>query len=273
VLYATTMQTSRTEQFHFTEYGVITFLFYRAWQWRHDVSAVVLPVCAALIAGLADEWFQWFVPSRVGEGRDVVLNSVGIACGLMIAVAFAPPARLSSPATPSARRALATGLTAVVVVAALFLQSVHLGSDIRDARTGTFRSRFTASTLDDLGSDRAERWRQTPPGTMPLLSREDHYLSEALFHVQWRNEASSRGEVWPAWKENLILEIFYAPVLELVGGVRWAPEQRESMSALAAAETRPYVSGAYPFPMYAWNRWLFWGGVLALIALIWLVSR
>ena len=273
-LYATVMETTRTEQFHFTEYGIVTFLFSAAWRSRNDAGAIVLPVCAALVAGFADEWFQWFVPSRVGEARDVVLNGVGIACGLLIAFALNPLPRVAAPAGPGARRVLAIGLTAVIVVAALFLQTVHLGYDVHDSPTGTFRSRFTPSGLREAAEARAARWRLAPPAEMPLVSREDHYLSEARFHVEFRNRAVSAGDSWSAWRENLILERLYAPVLESgLPGSRWPAGQRTAIAAVSAADARPYVSAAYPFPLYAWNRWLFWSGAAALVAIVWLLCR
>jgi len=39
------------ERFHFVEYGLITFLFYRAWRPLGDDAVLVLPVLAALIVG------------------------------------------------------------------------------------------------------------------------------------------------------------------------------------------------------------------------------
>lgn len=274
VLYATVMQTSRTEQFHFTEYGVLALLFYRVWQPRGNVTSIVLPVCAAVVAGIADEWVQWFVPSRVGEARDVVLNSVGVVCGLLVAIALSPPAAAAIPAGARSRRMVAVGIGCAVAAGALFLQTVHLGYEVHDPVAGTFRSRFAPAALGEIAAERAERWQHAPPrATVALLSREDHYLSEALFHVEWRNQAASRGDTWSAWQENLILERFYAPALEYGSpGFRWPPEQREAIAVASAADTRPYVSGAYPFPIYAWSPWWFWTATAAIIALVWLLA-
>src|SRR4030095_15544907 len=81
------------EVFHFVEYGLITFLFYRAWRPREDASIVILPFLAALTAGTIDEGLQWFVPVRVGELKDVLLNSVAIGCGLLFSLGVDPPPR------------------------------------------------------------------------------------------------------------------------------------------------------------------------------------
>ena len=274
VLYATVMQTTRTEQFHFTEYGLLAFLFYRAWRWRGGAASLVLPVCAASITGFADEWFQWFVPSRVGEGRDVVLNLVGVTCGLLVATAMNPPVRVAFVESRS-RRALGVGVAATIVAGAAFMHTVHLGYEVRDIEVGMFLSRFDAGRLREIMADRATRWRrQPPPQTMPLIAREDHYLSEGIFHVQWRNLAASSGDMQTAWKENLILEKFYAAVLESGSpGSQWPPEQRAAMAAAATSATEPYVSQAYPFPIYAWNRLLFWGASMSLVAVVLALCR
>lgn len=71
------------QRFHFVEYGAITFLFYRAWKPLEDSAALVLPVLAGLIVGTADEWLQWFIPNRVGEIADILLNGIAIGCGLL----------------------------------------------------------------------------------------------------------------------------------------------------------------------------------------------
>ncbi len=272
VIYATVMQTTPTEQFHFTEYGLVSFLFYRAWHSRADVSVLVLPLCASVIAGFADEWFQWFVPSRVGEARDVVLNAVGGICGLMVGVALDPPAAVAWPVNPPARRVLATGVAAALGTAAVFLYVVHLGHDVNDAEAGSFRSRYAPHMLRLIGSDRAARWRLAPPPSpAPLLSREDHYLSEALFHVEYRNLAVSRGDMRTAWRENLILEKYYAPVLDAGSpGSRWPAEQRAAVARVAESDSRPYASQAYPFPVYTWSGWAFWAAAAVIVLATWL---
>jgi len=83
------------ERFHFVEYGLVALLFYRAWRPIGDASLLVLPLLAGLLVGICEEWLQWFVPSRVGELRDVVLNLWAIVCGVLFSVALDPPERLS----------------------------------------------------------------------------------------------------------------------------------------------------------------------------------
>ena len=85
------------ERVHFVEFGVIAWLFLRVWRDRPDASAIVAPALAALIAGIGDEAFQWFLPARVGELADLALNAVAIGCGLLAGAAITPPAQSRRP--------------------------------------------------------------------------------------------------------------------------------------------------------------------------------
>ena len=265
LLYVVLMETIPTEQFHLTEYGVVTFLFYRAVASRGDVTALLLPVCATLMAGMADEWIQWLIPSRVGELRDVLLNGVGIVSGLLFGVGLHPPSSVRMPSEVSSRRVMAATAAALVLTAGGFLQSVHLGFEIADPAIGTFRSRYSAQALAALAADRAGRWTgPLPPAA--LISIEDHYLSEATYHVQERNDRLGERDPRAAWKENLILETYYRPVLDLaMPASRWAPEQRADVEAQVGGAAIPYVSDAYPLPIYLWHRAWFWSVIAALV--------
>ena len=245
------------ERFHFVEYGLLSVLYHRAWGDRGGAAALVLPFMATFIVGTMDEAMQWFVPLRVGEWRDVALNSVAIACGLLFAVAVRRPGPRPPPrkATVVRRPGLFATLLAVAAFAA-FIYVVHAGHEIRDPAIGVFRSRFTADELLAASADRAARWRTNPPIDVRRLSREDQYLAEALWHVQRRNEADRDRGIWAQWKENLILEKYFAPVLDTPTyltpeGARWPDEQRANAAAAAASDTRPFVSDAPPIPLYS----------------------
>ena len=283
--YAAALQPSYTEQFHLTEYAVLTFLFYRVWRDRGDTTALVLPVAAALVAGLADEWFQWFVPSRIGELRDVVLNGVGISAGLLVALALDPPPGLRAFADDRSRRLLAGGLAVLVAAAAVFLQAVHLGHQIDDPAIGSFRSRYSTAELAAESQDRARRWSAAPLESPPRISREDHYLSEAMYHVRRRNDAVAMRDFVTAWPENLVLERYYEPVLRYASpGSRWPPEQRAEIAAAVgvssgdgpiagAAGPQAFVSDASPLPIYAWSRGWVWGPAGLVLAALVVLAR
>ena len=135
------------EAFHFVEYGIVAYLFYRAWRSRPDLSGVVFAACAGLAVGVADEWVQWFVPGRVGEMHDVALNAVAVGCGLLFSMAVHPPASVRVPPAARSRLALGAALSGLIVAIAGFVDRVHLGYEVNDGQVGIFRSQYDARTL------------------------------------------------------------------------------------------------------------------------------
>jgi VanZ family protein len=270
------------ERFHFVEYGLVAFLFYRAWQPAGDLSVLVLPVLAGLLTGICEEWLQWFVPSRVGELRDVVLNLWAVVCGLIFGLGLDPPERLSWSLAPHSRTRIRRFTAIVLLAFGIFMQSVHLGYRIDDGQTGAFRSMETAEGLDALARDRTERWRANPPMTWSRLSREDQYMTEGVTHVRRRNICW--GSDWRcAWHENLILERYFAPVLDTPSyisptGHRWDSAQRADAEA-RIAEAPASADGAYisaadkDSPVFTWSRTLFWSVIVAAMAILVWPSR
>jgi len=75
---------------HFTEYAILAMLLWRAlrktsnkaarpWVWREAIWAFAL---AALYAA-SDEFHQLFVPTRQASVWDVLIDTIGAACGLL----------------------------------------------------------------------------------------------------------------------------------------------------------------------------------------------
>jgi hypothetical protein len=90
------------------------------------------------------------------------------------------------------------------------------------------------------------------------LSREDQYLSEGLWHVQRRNEAWKSGDIPTAWRENLILEKFFAPVLNAQTYAsatlhRWPVEQRAEAASRPDVDRRPSLRTDYRWPLYVFR--------------------
>jgi hypothetical protein len=263
------------ERFHFVEYGLLTFLFYRVWVDRADLASFAMPFVAAFVTGTADEAMQWFVPLRVGELHDVLLNGVAAACGLLFAVGVHPPRGMSWAVDRTGAGMLGRAAAVAIVSGALFVDAVHLGHEVRDPEVGTFLSKSEAPMLLVAAAERAERWRVVAPLSARRLSREDRYLNEALWHVEERNVAWAANDYWTAWRENLILEKFYAPLLEFPtyatpGGARW-PEAQRAAAAASEPSPRQYRSEANPYPIYLWNRAVYWVAVAVLVIVVWSV--
>ena len=260
------------ERVHFVQYGLIALLFYRAFRFAGDPSMLSLPLLAAFSVGTLDEWLQWFIPYRVGEAHDVFINLAAIVCGLLFALAILPPKHFSARLQPASWRRLGMVATVVWLIFAGFVGSVHLGYDNDVPGIGRFKSHYSPNELDSMQAHRAELWKSHPPIAIRRLSREDQYLDEGLWHVRRRNGAA---DVTEAWRENLILERFFTPVLDLPtyaapAGTRWPPEQRADFAARADANAA-FVSAAEAYPIYAWPVAAFWV-VVASVAMVLLAA-
>jgi hypothetical protein len=267
-------QVDAVERFHFVEYGLVTLLFYRAWRPAGDLSALILPMLAGLLVGTFEEWFQWFIPARVGDVWDIFLNGVAISCGLLFSVALEPPVGFVPRLTAAGLRRIGAFSAVLLIVFAAFFQSVHLGYLIAGDRW-RFRSCFTAAALDQASAERTSRWRNTVVERPKRLSAEDQYATEGLWHIQRRNLAWQAGDVTSAWYENLILERYFAPVLDTPSyvsrtGHRWGPEHRSDAEHrfAAAPPTTAYESQAQPAAIHTWPKSAYWPIVLALALLL-----
>ena len=267
-------QVSAVERFHFVEYGFLTFLFYRAWRPLNDAGVLVLPALAAMLTATIEEWFQWFIPGRVGTMDDVFLNWVAIVCGLLFSIGLDPPEHAVRRIGSRSRQHIGITTSSFVIVFGMFFDSVHLGHRIRDARIGSFASLFTVAELQDQARDRAARWPTEPPIDKTRLAREDQYRTEGVQHIQERNTAWERGDIDTAWRENAILEMYYAPVLDT--GHRWPAEQRQDAEQrvdVDGADGSVYISRAYPYDVYAGSRGKFWGATIGLAGVILVLAR
>jgi len=267
------------EAFHFVEYGVLTLLFFPFGQRGARWAAYVAAALATTLVGVADEWFQWFVPGRAGEWHDVMFDLLATACGLLMCLALdtRQSVRRGPSGLPEQRRAtrLGAGAALVILLLGAFLATIHLGSEIRDPEIGVFRSRFSEARLRELGVERLREWGGGPPPNVGRYGREDQYEAEALWHVRRRNLAmdpdrkGDAAELDIAWHENLILERHFKAVLDAASaggavGHRLAPEQVADVDARRAHGPPPFVSEAEAMPIYVWSPAAFWAVVAAL---------
>ena len=261
------------ERVHFIEYGLIAVLFYRVWRRAGDLSTFILPLLCGFIVGTLDEWLQWFIPYRVGEMHDVFLNLTALAGGLLFGIALEPPPQFSIANNALAMRRIGPASAITLLVTAGFVSSVHLGYLHDVEGIGRFHSQHTIEELRALQADRLHRWALSPPIGIRRLSREDQYLDEALWHVRERNRRWDAGDIAAAWQENVILEKFFAPVLDLPtyaspGGTRWPPQHRADAESRLPAVTTPFVSTAEPRTIYTWPTTVYWAVVASITLLL-----
>lgn len=270
------------ERIHFVEYGLVALLFYRAMSGTALPLVVVMTLLIGTLVGIGEEWLQWLVPTRVGDVRDVFLNFYALGCGLLFAVGLSPPRGPRRPVSAPWSR-LCVIASAVFVAFAGFFDSAHLGQEIDAPGIGRFRSFFTVEQLAALSDDRAERWRLDPPTSLGgPFSLQDHFLVEAGARVQRRNEAYAAGEFDDAWRENRLLETYYAPMLDQhsIGNGsphRWPPAQRDEVEAKGAAggtdgwTSRVYLDRVYVSPtrVHLWLGTTLTAGLLLGAAALW----
>jgi hypothetical protein len=244
-----------TESFHFLEYGLLACLFYFALLPVDDGSILLLPLFAGIATGVVDEWFQWFVPIRAGELRDILLDAAASLCGVLYAISLSPPPRLTLNLRRQGAVRVRTAAAATFALLATFAVTVHVGHEVHDQAIGTFVSRYTAGQLEALSRDRTTRWRSEPPVTIRRFGREDQYLSEGLWHVQRRNTAWEMNDLALAWRENLILEKYFAPVLDSATyasptAQRWPAAQRAEAASRPGIDRHPTAGTEYRWPLY-----------------------
>jgi hypothetical protein len=261
------------EAFHFVEYSALTLLFVWALAGPAGEWAWLWAAYAAVFVGAVDEWTQWFVPGRTGEIRDVAINGIAMTCGLLLARAL----DLGGGARRGARLwPLGAGAATVLLVVAGFFASAHLGHELWDAETGPFMSYRTPEELAALSAARARTWGSRGPLLQGQFAREDQYLSEALWHVRRRNEAMDDGDLVAAWRENRILEKYFAPVLRIA-----TPDGRgHALSGgqiAALAPGRAAAAGgrsdANPITIHTWPRAGYWAAVLVAVVVLVFLAR
>jgi VanZ family protein len=266
------------EAFHFVEYGVLTLLFFPFGQpgarWQSYVEAAL----ATTVVGVADEWFQWFVPGRAGEWHDVMFDLLATGCGLLMCLALDTRTRRGrSSDRPERSIRLGTHAALVILLLGAFIATIHLGHEIADPEIGVFRSRFSDARLRELGVERLREWGGGPPPIVGRYGREDQYEAEALWHVRRRNfgmDPDRHGdpvELDIAWRENQILDAYFASVMSAppapgTTGHRLAPEQLAAEDAARARGTAPFVSDAEAMPIYVWPPVGWWTGVVGVAA-------
>ena len=256
------------EAFHFVEYSALTLLFVWALTGPAGERAWLWAAYSALLVGAMDEWTQWFVPGRTGEIRDVAINGIAMTCGLLLARAL----DLGAGARRGVRLwPLGAGAATVLLVVAGFFASAHLGHELRDPETGAFMSYRTHEELAALSAARARAWGSRGPLRQGQFAREDQYLSEALWHVRRRNEAMDDGDLVAAWRENRILEKYFAPVLRIAtpeGGGHALSGGLVAALAPGRAAAAGGRSDANPITIHTWPRAGYWAAVLVAVALL-----
>lgn len=244
------------ERVHYLLFGVVAYTAFRACRWLRCGRGVALLVATWLwvvAVGTLDELFQWFLARRVGEIYDVGFNAFIGLCGTLAAAALE-----GLPRSSDWRRewsAVLRSLGLVLVLLALFFHLAHLGYRHVDPDIGVFYSYYRIDELEELDRERQDRWqKENPLPPWSPLHLEDRYLTEALdLRLPHRNAALERGDVYQAWKEQLILEKYYSSALALRPEFGLSEAKRQELEA-AQPVVEPYryssPAGRYPKRIY-----------------------
>ena len=261
---------SALERMHLVFYGLVALLLYRAFL-RAGRSAMVAAFSAVVLTslvGIADEFIQWLVWVRVGDFYDCLLNASAAGCGVVFGLGlFGFETR--APSLPE-RRTIAFLWVVLAVASVGLVDLTNLGHRIIDPELGSFRSYYSAERLEHLNESRRARWPAKQPQLPPFQPWhiEDHFLSEAAWHVQARNEAFDREDWATAAAEQAILKRYYPTVLEEVRN----PDGNLRHAFPADRVHRLHQEGAVPVPTYespaGGTRVWIWPGFLAPVLLL-----
>lgn len=76
------------ERVHLMQFGLLGVLAYPSFKGKKETwwKRVPLPLLFVFSIGIADEVFQWFLPDRYGDLRDVFFNALGGIWGIAICI-------------------------------------------------------------------------------------------------------------------------------------------------------------------------------------------
>ena len=247
---------SLVERVHIVEYGLLAWLLYRAFLavGVRDASLLVLPLWGVAVGASVDEGAQFLASNRIGDIRDVGLDLVAGAWGLVLSLCLDPPDRFSWRIEKP--RWVTDGLALAVLAMGGFFSVAHLGYWIHDPEIGSFRSWHTPEELIAAAEDRAQRWVEEKPQISPM-HLEDLYLTEAGWHLGHRNRTYSIGQLDWALSANRILEKYYAPYLDLedfakTGRRRYSPRMLETFEGVEPRDPAEYTSPVLGRRLYTW---------------------
>ena len=87
-------------------------------------------------AGTVEEGVQWWVETRTGEIRDVLLNAFSGLCGLVFGLSLEPPERFRWRISALGWRRLTSSAAVLALTLGVFFYAAHLGYLVEDPEIG-----------------------------------------------------------------------------------------------------------------------------------------
>ncbi len=214
------------EKVHLLEYSLLAVLFWWAFHRRLPGPQIyVHGLLFTVLAGLLDEYVQHLLPLRVGEIRDVWINLLAGALGLLYVALVIRPGQGINPPAARVWRNILLGSAVFLLALGGFLQQVQLGHLIVDRKAGVaFKTRFDRNGLGRQNRIHRLRWQETgarfnPEETVAgygAWAVEDFFITEALRHIGARNHHLDAGRPVMAAAEQKILLRHFPAVMKVL---------------------------------------------------------
>ncbi|HMP88587.1 MAG TPA: VanZ family protein [Kiritimatiellia bacterium] len=211
------------EALHFFQYGILSYLFFRAW--RNTVKDwIIYPLCtvSVIVVATVDETIQWMMPGRYWDYRDIRLNMLaGVIIQAFIARVI-KPSEIKPGYEPHSVRVVAATTLLMLFMLGMTLSNTPVRVDLYATRVpflhflsnnesvmseygyrhvvpeiGTFYSRFTLDELQQIDAERGssagdviKRYRDFTDYReflQTFTSSVDPFLHEMRVHLHRRN--------------------------------------------------------------------------------------
>ena len=90
------------ERVHFLQYGILGILVVFTLR-RWSIPLFLIAAVFVAMVGAVDELIQWALPNRVGDLRDVLINTVAGVLGVTMGIILRPPSRSKGPEAQASR--------------------------------------------------------------------------------------------------------------------------------------------------------------------------
>lgn len=262
------------EQVHLVEYGVLAGLYLSPFRkLLKDQTAFYAAWLVTFSAGIVDELIQYYSPVRVGTVPDICLNGYTAALALLLlAKVFCRDG--GNPPVSFRNVRIVCGIFALnLLLLGTFVSIVtDYGFLHKDPKIGAFYSRFPVEELkrkDRLGKHIAAIKDLYPVKMHTYLKDEsamDKFSAEVLVHLFRRDRYVEKGDLWVAYKENLILENYFTESIK-GSGFGWPPERVKQVEAeLKVPADKFYESPvARDDVIVAFGPVTLWGGISFLV--------
>ncbi len=299
------------EAIHFLEYGFLGVLVYRAFRHHIDDRLIFFTGTALItLIGMGDEFFQWLLPNRSWDFRDIGFNSLsGGLVQLAIWQGIAPrfcANRITMKSIVMLRNYLISVALAFAILLSMTPQFNHkiarripslkflnnpeaiteYGYKVFHPDIGGFFSRFRGDQLlnfdrthgSEIGGILSQYQRTNYAHFLSIFtSGNSPFIHEMRVHLFRRDRYFQDKRYWVAYKENLILENFFPSSLQ-AGPYRWrGAEEKLCRDQIGAKADDFYVSPVSSNIITFFNVkivWLIWTAfVLLIFTFEWLWHR